>query len=619
MVSFIPLSTSQVGYEFTNSHINRPVLLTEAILANPVMGPPVPKPPPAETIAIIIQNSLYSSVSTQVTQYQTDLNNSGYSTLLYTQTINTVQELRGNLTFWFSSYSDFTGAVLIGLLPYAQFYHPSSGLFSAETFLCDLYLMDLDGDWYDIGTPGIFDVHNATTGADTDPEIFISRIDPTSLSWGSGTAAHINTYLARAHSYRIGGIQRQRRALVYVDDDWAPYWSTVWDGDVGNAFSTRTFVNTNATTTAADWLNRLSQDYMWTHLCAHSGATFHQFKPSAGTVTSAQVRAVPPSFNFYNLFSCHGAEWTVTDNLAVTYAFSGSYSLGVIGSAKTGGMMDCEYFYMPLGQNKTLGDSFKEWWINAGTTAGNYYLEWYYGMNLIGDPFLTIYYDCTALPPTISSITHPDQSQWYSNALPQFSWSTPPDVNGVSGYYYTLDTNPMTVPTSVTGTYTTGNTYTQASVLDEGQWYLHVVTNDSLGNVGTEAAHYQINIDNTNPIVSITSHTTGDIVNTNLTLTWALTELGSGYHFADVYIDGILNTAVTGPSTTTDLSWLAVGPHTLNVTAYDRAGYSGSDQVQVEVQIPIPPPIPGFPIEALALGAILALGLGLIQRRRKRC
>jgi len=559
--------------------------------------PVVPKPPPMETIAIFVQNSLYASISTQVSQYRQDLNDSGYNTSLYTQSISTHQELKGNLTLWYNT-SNLVGAVLIGRLPYAQYYHPASGSFSAETFICDLYLMDLDGSWWDINpADGIYDKHNASGNADIYPEIYIGRIDPTCLSWDT-TTNYINSYLARVHNYRIGGVQRQRRALVYIDDDWTGYWGTRWYNDVGLAYSNRTLVDIPTTwTNGTDWsTNRITQNYQWTHICVHSSATAHSFGfggyGGEGIISSATIRNAPPSFNFYNLFACSGSKWNTPDCLSPTYTFSGSYSLATIGSSKTGSMMDCNYFYGPLAQNATLGESFAQWFsnsLNTGSSAGNYYLEWYYGMNIIGDPFLSIYYDCTVLPPVISSSTHPNSSTWYLNTTPHFNWTIPDDVNGITGYYYSIDQNPTTAPTAATGTYTTINGTIISMPLSEGTWYFHVVAKDGAGNVGTTAGHYMVNIDPTGPTTTIISPIAQDnCSSSSIAITWSATDGGSGYVLSDVWIDTASNIIYTGTALTTIATNLSEGSHIINVTTYDAKGNIGSHQITILVDLTDP-------------------------------
>ncbi|MCK4567992.1 MAG: hypothetical protein KAU48_11865 [Candidatus Thorarchaeota archaeon] len=530
------------------------------------------------TVAIVVENSLYSSITAAVTQYRQDLNDTGYHTILYNSSISTAEELKANLSSWYDS-EDLVGAVLIGRLPYAQYHHGTENGWSPETFICDLFLTDLDGTWSDTNpSDGIYDSHSSTTGTDIFPEIFLGRIDPTCLTWGTSVSDHINTYLARIHDYRTGGVTRNHRALFYIDDDWIP-WAPSWSSDAAPAYSTRTLVDSPGTTTnASDWLNtRVTQDYQWGHLAAHSSPTTHYFGPGGsgeGTVTSAQIRAAPPSFNFYNLFCCSGAKWTIADDLGVTYTFSGSYSLASIGSSKTGSMLDNDEFYGPLGQNATLGESLRDWFSESLTPngeAGSAYLEWYYGMNIIGDPLLSIYYDTTVQTPTINSESHPDSAIWYNNPRPQINWSVPPEVNEIAGYYYILDQNPTTIPVQSTGTYTTTNSTLATEDIASGTWYYHVVAVDSVGNVGEEAAHFSVNIDVTSPeIALIYPSSNGYDSNSTLTATWTFQDDHSSHGRTIVWIDSSSNIVHNGSALECVISGLTEGFHVINVTTYDE-------------------------------------------------
>ena len=547
---------------------------------------PVPAPDPGDAVVIIVENSIYSSVSSAVIQYRQDLNDTGYYTILYTQPISTAEELKSNLTSWYET-EDIVGAVLIGRLPYAEYHHPGGDVFSAETFICDLFLMDLDGAWYD-GNPsdGIYDSHAALPGTDIWPEIFVARIDPTCLTWGPDVAGHINAYLNRTHEYRIGQHERARRGLMYVDNDWTGYWGSRWADDMGLLYSTRTVVQYPLpATNATDWLtSRLPQDYQWGHLCAHSSPTAHYFGSggSEGIATSAQIRAVPPAFNFYNLFCCSGAEWTTTNNLGVTYLFSGPNSMAVIGSTKTGSMMDCDAFYGPLSENLTLGQSLSDWFYEAlrtSSSAENLFLEWYYGMNIIGDPFLTTYYDCTVLTPEVFSPSHPDSSIWYQDNTPTLNWTTPPDVNNITGYYYVIDHEPSMRPTPASATFTTNNSLTIDSSLSDGVWYFHIVATDSLNNTSNQAAHFRIRIDTAGPITTIAGP--GPLENCSsgtVEVTWEV-EDGAGYARAEVFVDGTL--VYNGSSLSTEVTLLAEGAHGVSVTAYDILGFHSSSEVVV--------------------------------------
>ncbi|TFF92580.1 hypothetical protein EU545_00545 [Candidatus Thorarchaeota archaeon] len=562
--------------------------------------PAIQLPDVGDTIALVVENALYSSVSDSVQTYRKDLNDTGYRTLLYTQHISTAEELKSNLTQWYDT-EQIIGAVLIGRLPYARYHHPASDSFSAETFICDLFLMDLDGNWYDVDpNDGIYDVHSASPGSDIYPEIFVSRIDPTCLTWGSGTADHINTYLNRIHEYRIGQRERARRGLMYVDDDWSGYWGNRWAGDLGLLYDNRSVVQIPTTwTNASDWLNnRLIQDYQWGHLCAHSSPTTHYFGPSGsgqGTASSSQIRGVPPAFNFYNLFCCSGAKWTTTNNLGVTYLFSGPNSLAVVGSTKTGSMMDCDEFYDPLSGNATMGESLVAWFsqsLKTTSSAGSEYLEWYYGMTVVGDPLLTTYYDCTVLTPTVSSMSHPNQLLWYEDSRPVLNWTTPPDVNNITGYYYVVDQNPNTIPTAETAVYTTNNSIALVSDLADGTWYFHIVARDSVNNIGNNAAHFTLRIDTSAPdaVIITPSHLQNYTAGT-VQLSWQVTDLGSGYDHCEVFVDGSL--VYNGSGLEHSVTSLSEGTHNVSIIGFDAMGFSnasdtisfGVDETDPEVEI----------------------------------
>ena len=104
------------------------------------------------TVVIVVENALYSSISTAVAQYRQDHNDTGYHTILFTDFLSSAEQLKVNLSNWYTS-DNILGAVLIGRLPYAQFYHPAGNGFSAETFICDLFLTDLDGTWISTDAP----------------------------------------------------------------------------------------------------------------------------------------------------------------------------------------------------------------------------------------------------------------------------------------------------------------------------------------------------------------------------------------------------------------------------------------------------------------------------------
>ncbi|MBN1329097.1 MAG: hypothetical protein JXA54_06450 [Candidatus Heimdallarchaeota archaeon] len=586
-----------------------------------------------ESVLLIVENTLWAitGVRTAVNQYRLDLNNTGYHTILFTNLITNVSYLKQVIQGYYIS-DQISGAVLIGNLPVAYFYHPASSGFSAETFICDLFLTDLDGQWIDGPTPdGVYDFHYDSLG-DIYPEIYLGRIDASSRSLGGLTNdQNIITLLNRIHSYRTGSVARTHQAITYIDDDWQLWADGThdnWPSWLQNSYPVRTDVHTPASyTNATDWLNRMTQNYEWAHLCAHSAASpsQHYFGPGGigeGTVSAAQIHAAQPTFNFYNLFCCHGADWTQPNCLATTYLFSSSYSLAVIGTTKTGGMFGGNYFYNPLAQNKTIGQGFHDWFQFIKIYSNSQYLEWFYGMVIFGDPFLTIHYDCTVFTPEVVSPTHPNQYQWYTDALPHFNWSEPIDVNGISGYYYIIDNNPFTVPTIATGTYISSNSVNVSSAMGEGTWYFHLVAKDGAGNVGSVAAHYQVLIDYNNPTISITSPAdSATLPSGQISISWTATDTGSGCNYIELYINGNYLTSAVHPTSSLAVEILENGYYNLTLKVYDMLGYTGTDKIQIRVHDFLGGL--GFKIilyGGIGLGALFLIScpIILIARKKKR-
>jgi len=92
--------------------------------------------------------------------------------------------------------------------------------------------------------------------------------------------------------------------------------------------------------------------------------------------------------------------------------------------------------------------------------------------------------------PAVSSPTHPDQNKWYGNSSPYFAW----DSNGVRGYSYILNKEPVDVPDDIVdGT----DSKTNYKDLEDGTWFFHIKALGS-GSWGG-STHYQVLIDKTPP------------------------------------------------------------------------------------------------------------------------
>jgi hypothetical protein len=339
---------------------------------------------PKGTVLVMVSNLIYDQVESSIAQYVKDLAYDGYWATIHVVTGGTPQQMRNYII-----QRNPVGVVLVGSLP-VPWYEMSNDFYGAQTeFPCDLYYMDTNGSWTDPDGDGKFDSHNG----DLDPEIWIGRIWTPTLN-GNDTIL-INEYFNRNHLFRTGKLGHSRKALAYVDDDWQGFNDCglslmVPAGDV------TTYTNPNQTD-ADLYKSEVNSLRSWVQLCAHSWVHGHSFSVDTGgeSVNMEYFRDVnPPNAHFYNLFCCGPGRFTQDNYLGGWYIFDKSgngtnYGLAAIASAKTGSMLFFEDFYKPLGQGKTIGEAFVEWWKLRGPVHDLGEQQWYYGLVLLGDPTLT--------------------------------------------------------------------------------------------------------------------------------------------------------------------------------------------------------------------------------------
>ncbi|MFX0077937.1 MAG: Loki-CTERM sorting domain-containing protein [Candidatus Hermodarchaeota archaeon] len=130
------------------------------------------------------------------------------------------------------------------------------------------------------------------------------------------------------------------------------------------------------------------------------------------------------------------------------------------------------------------------------------------------------------------------------------------------------------------------------------------------------------------PTVTVTYPNGGEILNGTKTITWDAFDINDDALTFDIhYWDGSTWIALAMGHTTTSLAWDTTtvpngADYRIRVTVHDGL-FTEVDEsnaiftIDNPVILP-PPPIPGFPIEAIVLGAIIALSIGIIYRRRKR-
>jgi len=354
-------------------------------------------------IIIFIENDLIDELSEEIEVYNNTLGEFGYDTILFQVSGVTPDDLKNQLIFYWDEGYNLIGSVLIGNLPTEWFHHENDFSGVAE-FPCDLYLMDLDGLWTDTDSDEMYDTHTDGSG-DTAPEIFVGRIDASNIPGDEITT--LKKYFSKVYDFWSGETNQTLYGLSYTEQDWA--YIEYFRHDIGYAYEDYEAV-WYPDVDRDDYVNnRITSTYEFIQLACHSSSQGHSFS-IGGWASNDEIRSAPPKALFYNLFCCSSLRFTEYNCLGYAYILdTDTPSLTVVGSAKTGSMLDFRYFYEPIGNGSSFGTAFKEW-FDYEYPYDDTDISWFYGMTILGDPTLIIH--CPKnFPPNGNNISGPDEAQ----------------------------------------------------------------------------------------------------------------------------------------------------------------------------------------------------------------
>lgn len=376
---------------------------------------------------VVIPSQLYDSLASEIKTFAEDLHavrNCGvYVEAIGTSTAAQVKDL-------ILSYgSTLGGTIFIGNVAECMFEiendYNDSIKYGYRIWPCDLYFMDLDGIWSDTDNNGVYDSHTGNI----DPDIIFGRISAQGLLSMGSEVSLIRRQLQKSHdfwwntSFNSGDI-----ILNYIYRDWryhfppqdiAPALPFEIVDDVRN--------NVNPAFSKQDYLYKISLNgvYGFTHIAAHSDATRSRFgsreslQNPDSVLTVNELKQTYSSNLAYNLFCCSACNWLAASNdgyLGGVYLFDGRKTLAVVGSTKTGGMLEQGLFYSQFPYEKSIGEALLYWWENhyysSGMTLPWELVSWSYGMTLLGDPTIIPYYDISEhFQQTLNLTSFPSDNQ----------------------------------------------------------------------------------------------------------------------------------------------------------------------------------------------------------------
>ena len=249
--------------EYLKRHPLKPARFSNYRAMTSTAQPPASRAREPLRISILVDDDLYPAVLTALNEYVADLTTEGYSVVTETVSGGTPAEIKTWVQNRYAAGS--RGVIFIGDITAAW------AEVSGSVFPCDLFYMDLDGEWEDTDTDGDYDTHSAGTG-DEGPELYLARLYAHTLNYDS-EAAMVNAYFAKARAYRLGSLTQPWRGLEYVDEDW--YSMDVALRHVYDDHLVR--YDFGYFTTATDYLDQMDLGQHFVQVCAHSYSGGHHF------------------------------------------------------------------------------------------------------------------------------------------------------------------------------------------------------------------------------------------------------------------------------------------------------------------------------------------------------
>lgn len=312
-----------------------------------------------QKVAMIVDEDVYDNIESDLLQYKTDVE-SNFDAEIHLDTISpgvTPESLRVYLQNLYNNYN-FTGAILVGLLPYAMW----EPVWGEPPFPIPYFYEDLDGEFIDSGGDGYYECHK--WGDNPEPEIWVFWMRPP-----QNDPLALSPFLQKCHSYYELNLHIPMQAFECINYDWRgaakPLYINLshiyneavdtigghgWGGD--GRVSGQEYL---------DYLSTYGAEM--THIWCHSGSDVHCFDESPWVYWD-DIRDIQPGSWFYLLWACHGANFDdyPSNNLAINYcmgASSGLASLGVVRSIGTGNAQ--ESFFNSLAYGKSLGEAYMDY------------------------------------------------------------------------------------------------------------------------------------------------------------------------------------------------------------------------------------------------------------------
>jgi hypothetical protein len=187
-----------------------------------------------------------------------------------------------------------------------------------------------------------------------------------------------------------------------------------------------------------------------------------------------------------------------------------------------------------------------------------------------------------APPLPLTSTSHPDPTAVYNDGFLSLDIAWPKPFASSMGYYVLLDTTPTHPPTAANGKFQSAEKVSfTANDISDGDNYIHVVTVDSMSNIGTIESTYHVQINTQPPAMNSPSHPTQTafVDNTNPFFQWSYPQgdanVSAVYYVLDHFgttVPALTDTMLPATQKQLQESGVDAGVWALHVITADKQG-----------------------------------------------
>lgn len=443
-------------------------------------------------VILIVDNSVSSSVATDLARFQLDLVGDGWTVIRHDVNRMAVDPANESSSVWAERASEIANVkalirsdyqadpgnvkavVLFGRVPvpYSGSVAPDGHTTHRGAWPADLYYGSMSGTWSDLNVTvtgedstrqtnvpgdGKFDLTDIPLGADVN--FAVGRIDFWNMpAFSLSETELLRRYLKKDHRYRHGLVSVNRRGLI--DDHWGTSLvdPVYFEVPAVNGWRNFSAFFGAANTFAGDWMTTLgSESYLW----GFGGGAGTWFNNCRYVASTAGLAAADPMVVFTMFFGSYFGDWDSRDNLLRASIATPTYTL----TSAWAGRPIWHFQHMALGE--TIGYS-------TLLSQNNWFL-WDVGRNsrqrhiaLMGDPTLRMH--VVGSPATVLAMPN-------SSGGVDLGWGASTDT--VLGYHVYRASAAGGPFARLNGTLLSGTSYTDSSPAGQRHYMVRAVKLES--------------------------------------------------------------------------------------------------------------------------------------------